>query len=226
MAAITNYLTLVQNIKDLAEDDSTEFAAYIDTAIDLAEERLIRECDFPELFESLFGTFTIGIPTVSLPTGTDYVSFFNITLANGDKKMLKRKTDDWLIDYWPDISDRDEPRYYSYEGNTLNLTVVPAPDLAYTFQIKFIKAPAKLSTSNATNYFIDNLHDVLFYACMSEIVKFQKAWSQVDIWEPLYSNARDTWNLQAGRQRRDDGNTPLNPEGGQNTIKHSINSNS
>jgi len=226
MSAITNYTTLVQNLKDLAEDDGTEFAAYIPTAIDLAEERLIRECDLPELYESKFGNFTAGIPTVPLPTDADYVTFFNITLASGDKKMLKRKTDDWLIDYWPDISDRDEPKYYSYEGKTFNLTVVPAPDIAYAYQIKFIKSPNKLSTSNATNYLVDNLPDVLFFASMVEMVKFQKAWSQLQIWQGEYVNARDTWNLLAGRQRRDDGNTPFNPEGGQNTIKHTSQSNS
>lgn len=226
MAAITNYTTLVSNIQEITEDDGAEFLTYIPTAIDLAEERLIRECDFPELEQSDFGSLTQGLPTLPLPTGYKTIQFFNVTLTSGDRKFLIFKPDDYIIDYWPNASTQDEPKYYGLEGTTNNLVIAPTPDSAYSYQLKFTKSPTKLSDSNQTNYFIDNLKDVLFSACLQECAKFLKAWSQVQVFEGEYQRSRAAWNEQAARQRRDDGNTPANPEGGQNTITHTLGSGS
>ena len=65
MAAITNYSTLVQNIQDATETDGAEFIAYIPTAIALAEEKLFRELDLPELETVATGSLSSGTNTVS-----------------------------------------------------------------------------------------------------------------------------------------------------------------
>jgi len=226
MAVITDYDSLVDNIVDTTEDDSLEMADYIPTAIDLAEERLIRENDFPQLERDATGSIIAGNSSITEPADYDYITFFQLTNAAGQRFLMKRRTEDFLVDYWPDTSVQDVPKYYSISGFTGQVLIVPTSDANYDYVIKHMKSPNKLSISNQTNYFTNKCQDMLFYACMVEIVRFQKAWSQVQVWETAYQNARQSWNLQAARQRRDDGTTPKNPEGGQNTVTHNLQSGS
>jgi len=226
MASVTTYDTLVQNLKDVTEDDGAEFAAYLPTVVSLAETRLIRELDFPELETTQNGSLIAldyALPKVS---EVEYVTFFYVTLTDGKRKLLKRRTDDYLIDYWPDPTLTGEPEYYSEEGTLNQFLIAPTPDISYSYTLRYMKAPTKLSPTVQTNYFISNLPDALFNACMVEAVKFLKAFSQVTIWEQAYQNSRQSWNAKAARQRRDDGNTPMNLEGGQNTITHTLQSGS
>ena len=222
MAAVTTYATLVSNIQAVTEDDGVEFAAYIPTAISLAEDKLIRECDFVDLEEKDTGTLSVASGDVLKPSGFKYTHYFYITVGT-TRRLLKRKTDDFLLDYWPDSSVLGIPKYYSDDTAT-TFSVVPTPDVAYTYEIKTTKAPTKLSASNTTNYFVTNIPDALFYASMIEQAKFMKAWSQVQLWEKSYIEARTSWNLEQARRRMDDGHNPQNPEGGQNNIKNTVES--
>ena len=58
MASITNYSTLVDAVKDLAEDDGTEFSNFIPTAIQLAHFTLIRILDLPDAEKIVTGSLT------------------------------------------------------------------------------------------------------------------------------------------------------------------------
>jgi hypothetical protein len=92
--------------------------------------------------------------------------------------------------------------------------------------MKYLEQPTKLSVSNTTNYFTDNCQDILYAACLSEMAKFMKAWSQVQVHEQTYAMARDNWNINMKRHRRDGGHTPQNPNSGPNTLTHTIKSGS
>lgn len=224
MAVITNYSTLVENIQGILENDDTEFVAYIPAAISLAEDRIIRENDFIELEFKQTGTIGADIETVNKPSGVNAVNYFFITVA-GKKRFLKRRTDSFLIDYWPDSTIKEVPKYYTDDSET-QYKVAPTPDATYSYEIKFSRAPGKLSITNSTNYFISNCPDLLFKACLVEMVKFMKAWTQIQIFEGDYQTARESWNLEQARKRRDNNSVPMNPEGSQNTLKHTINTNS
>lgn len=225
MAVITTYATLIENVQAEAEDDGTEFAAYLPTAINLAEERLLKECDFPELEAKFTDSLTKGYPYANKPSDYTHAHFLAITKPNGERKILKRKTDDFIVDYWPDATVEGEPKYYADYDSTTFL-VAPTSEDNYSFTLKYTQAPDKLSTLNQSNYFITHCVRLLFYATLVEMTKFMKAWSQVAIREQDFVNARDAWNQEAAKQRRDDGTNPLNPEGGQNTLTHNIKSNS
>lgn len=226
MPTITDYTSLVQNLVDLTEDDGTEFAAYIPTAIQLAEERLIREVDFPELESDTNRTLTTIAPDPQLPDSWNYINYVFITLPDGSRKLLQRKQDDFLIDFWPDPSIQDEPKYYALDGNTNRLKVIPPADQTYNCVIRSINSPQLLSVGNPINYFITDCPELLLHACMVECVKFLKMWGQIQVWEQQYTRTRAGWMSQAQRQRRDDGETPHNPDGGQNTFTHTETSNS
>lgn len=222
MSIISTYSTLLSNIQEVTEDDGVEFTAYLPTSISLAEDRLIRECDFVDLEEKDTGNLSIGVSTIPKPTGFQYTHYFYIVIS-GVRTILRRRTDDFLIDYWPDDTINLVPKYYS-DDSEANFIVAPTPDTAYAYEIKTTKAPTKLSISNETNYFVSNLPDVLYFASMVEQSKFMKAWSQVSTWENYYASARDSWNQLQARRRMDDGHNPQNTEGGQNTIKNTIES--
>lgn len=219
MAKITNYTTLVENLIAVTEDDGDEFAAYLPTAIALAEERLIKENDWPELSADTTGTLTPLTPDAAIPNNHNYINYFYVTI--GDKrKLLQRKTDDFLVDYWPDLSITGEPKYYSYNGNSGELKVIPPTDDNINYTIRSVNAPANLSAINPTNIFIEEAPELLFHACMVECVKFLKMWGQIQVWEQAYQTSREGWLSQTQRQRRDAGETPHNPDGGPNTYFH------
>ena len=222
MTAITTYATLVENIQAIAEDDGVEFLMYIPTAVDLAEERLFKELDLMDLETKVTGTLSAA--TLNKPAGYRFGNHFAITVA-GKKKLLKKRLEDYIIDYWPDPAVTDIPEYYCDLSSTQFL-VAPTPSASYTYEIKCTGQPTKLSVSNPTNYFITNCKDILYAACMSEMARFMKAWSQQESFEAIYANARDTFNIEMMRRRRDNGEVPQNPSGGPNSLKHTVQSTS
>lgn len=222
MVAITNYSTLVQAIKDIAEDDGQEFSDYIPVAIDLAEERLFRELDLPDIEDKVFGTLTPNLAGLVKPTGYEFISYFTIDISGRKRNLLKR-SESFINDYWPDATITEVPKYYC-DANSAAFKIAPTPESNYPYEIKFYKKPTKLGTSNPTNYYTDSCKDLLFSASMLEMVKFMKAWSQLPIWEQTYNAQRESWNVQMMRFRRDENETPDNPSG-PNTLKHTITSN-
>ena len=225
MAVITNYTTLVFAVQEVAEDDSSEFLAYIPTAIDLTEKRMFKDLDLPELEEAATGNLVSGVNTLTKPTNTEHVQTFTIT-TNSKKIQLRKKTESFLDDYWPISSNTSVPKYYADKDKTTFL-IAPTPDSNYSYNVRYSKQPTGISSSNLTNYFTDNCSDLLFYGTMVEMSKFMKDWEQVNFWSNEYSLRQDTWNVQMMRYRRDGEFVPNSPEGvGYNSLKHTIQTNS
>lgn len=222
MASISNYATLLQAIKDVAEDDGQEFVDYIPTAIDLAEEKLFRELDLPDLEDKAFGTLTPSSAALLKPTGYEYCEYLTIDV-NGLKRNLKKKLESFVNDYWPDTTATGIPKYYT-DANYIAFKIVPTPEVNYAYELKYTKKPTKINATNVpTNYYTENCTDLLFSACMIEMCKFMKAWSQVPIWEQTYVAQRESWNVQMMRMRRDGNHVPLAPAAsGPNSIKQTI----
>lgn len=222
MAAITNYTTLVQAIIDESEDNGEEFAAFIPTAVDTAEEILFKELDLPDLEIQATGSLTVNVNTLSKPTGYKLGNYLKITTALGSK-LLKKRREDYIQDYWPLSTVLGEPKYYA-DLSSGQFILAPTPDSGYPYVLKYPAVPTKLSASNQTNYFVNNCHPILFAVCMMEMSRFMKAWTQVDVWAKYFAELRDAWNIEAMRNRRDDGEMPNNPEG-PNTLKSAVKGN-
>ena len=220
MAAITTYATLVQALRDSAEDDGAEFLSFVPVAIDLAEERLFREFDLQDLETKESGSLVSGTATVTKPTGYSFAQFFYITVS-GVRKQLTKRMESFIQDYWPTAADTGEPKYYADASNT-EFVLAPTPDSTYAYEVKYLKKPTKLSSSVTTNYYTDNCPDALYYACMAEMARFMKAFSQIEAWEVKFKEARESWNIQAMRKRRDGNETPMSPENSNNTLRHSL----
>ena|ERR1035437_1394734 len=217
-AIITNYASLMQAIIDNFEDDGSEFALYLESAIDLAEERLFKELDLPDMEIKVGGTLIPSQVTLVKPTGYRYANYLKIIVA-GENLFLKKRRDDFLQDYWPNPTLTDVPKYYSDASATV-FDLAPTPAAAYVYEVKYTQQPMKLSLTNTTNYFVDRCKDSLFLACMSEMARFTKSWSQVQIWDGQYSMIKSAWNLNMARVRRDDGQLPHNASAGPNDLQH------
>lgn len=217
MAAITDYDTLVQAVVDVTEDDGTEFANYVPTAIDLAEERLFRECDLPQLEEDSTGFLVADAVLQTKPAGYEFGDSF-IVYDGTENIALRKKKTSFLKDYWPDETVTGVPKYYA-DMTTTTFKVVPAPFSAYAYTIRYTQQPTKLSTTNTINFYVSDIKDALFAAVMVEIAKFTKSWSQVQIWEANYVAAKDSWTIEAMRYRRDGEITPQNPDSPVNSLQ-------
>lgn len=217
---ITNYNTLLQAIRDEAEDDGQEFSTFLPTAVDLAEERLFRELDLGDLEVKASGTLSGA--TLTKPSRYGFTQYIYI-IVDGVRSLLKKRRESYIQDYWPNPVLTGIPKYYADASET-ELVLAPTPNANYSYEIKFTQKPNKLSTTNATNYYVTNARDVLLAACMVEMCQFMKAWDQVPIWEQKYVQLRDTWNIQAMRKRTDATEVPNSPENANNTLKHVINS--
>ncbi len=223
MADLSTYALLVQAIQDVAENDGTEFVAYIPTGISLAEQRLNRDLDLPDLEIPQTGTLTATINTLPKPTGYRFANYFHI-VVNGRIKVLKKRREDYINDYWPDQTITGIPKYYADQGQS-TFQFAPVPDVSYQYRIKYTAEPDRLSTSNQTNYFTQRCADILFNAAMVEMTLFDKAWQQVQIWEAAYQELKTGWNLTMVRQRKDDGEAPRNPAQTINTVENAAKSN-
>lgn len=226
MTAIVSYSTLIENVKQVLEDDGLEFVSYLPTAVDLAEERLFKELDLPELEEKVTGSLTNGVSLLNKPSGYEIAEYFRvIESATNTNKGLRKKKEDFINDYWPDVSATGMPKYYADFSST-QFILAPTPKSGLTYELKHTKKPTKLSTSNETNYYIDNCKDVLYNAVCLEMVIFLKHASQIQFWESKYVAFRDNWNLQMARYRRDGSTTPMNSDNLVNSLKHTVQTNS
>ena len=224
MVAITNYASLIQALKDEAENDGIEFSEFLPTAVALGEEKLFRELDLPELEEDIQSNLTANSTVLIKPLNYKFGDSLQVKV-DGKFYTLKKKFASFLRDYWPDTTVTGIPKYYGDKSDT-QFMIVPPPALPYDYFARVTLRPPKLSQTNTTNYFVDECPDLLFYVTMLELVKFLKAWSQVPVWESKYRQAQESWNLQAMRYRRDGQVTPNSPDDGPNSIKHTITTNS
>lgn len=179
MANALTYSTLYDAIPAWFEDDSSEFAAQIDTFIDLAEERVTRDLITLEAFR---GTATVSASasasTVTVPT-SDSVETIRYVIINPDSSSaspLLQKDESFLDEYWPNTSATGTPRYWAHAGNEVD-TIRIAPPCSAATDIKFIYSMqlAALTSANTTNWLTTHASQALFYAALIEAALFVKA---------------------------------------------------
>jgi hypothetical protein len=222
MGIPNTYNGLVSAVIALAEDDSTEFAAYIPTAIFLSEERLIKELDTESLITTVSITGAAGDNTLTKPTGHRLTREITVRTSAGNREALSLKTNDFIRDYWPAVTSTStypngQPKYYANEDGD-NWVLAPTPASAYNYTVQYTEQLTHVSTANQTNYFTDFCSDALYYGTMVGMAEFMKDYTVRELWEGRYQVAVQTINNQGRRERRDDSTSPRNPSGGPNTL--------
>ena len=151
---MSTYSYLLTDLKNTAENDSTEFTEQIPKFIEKTEIRLTKDLDDFGLDSFTTITLTAGNPIVSVPSGTRVVRNVNYTTsASSIKTNLLQRSYEYAIDFWGYASaSTGTPRYYARKNNT-QIYIVPTPSSTVTGEIQTVSRPASLTSAAPTNYY-------------------------------------------------------------------------
>ena len=186
-----NYTTLVANIENFLEDDSTELQASIDEIITQAEDMIFQRLPNLPCFRQT--------TSANLVVGTnDYVVVSArmirqvSVISSNILSYLDHRVDSYLRDYWPNLTTQGTPKFYSTKSATTSgttITIAPTPNAADTYQVDFIAPETGLSSNNANTWVGDNAENVLLSACLYEASAFLKAGETLTLYKTQFDEA-------------------------------------
>jgi hypothetical protein len=171
------YAELKTRLQTWWESTETNLVTEIDTFINHAELRIHRSVDL-NVTRTTDATIVItqDVATVTLPTAVIVLQSVQLLVSNA-RTFLLPKDKSYLDDYTGNRTTTGTPKYYAWQDET-TLLIAPTPDAAAaagTISIEYTVRPTQLSSSNTETWVSLNAPDVLFYACMLELLTFQKA---------------------------------------------------
>jgi hypothetical protein len=186
-----NYTTLVANIQNFLEDDSTELTASIDQIIGQAEDMIFQRLPNLPCFRlttsanMVAGTFDYTVASARMIRQVSVIISSNVS-------YLDHRIDSYLRDYWPNSATQGVPEIYSTKtagtAGTV-ITLAPTPNSTDTYQVDYIAPEAGLSSSNANNWIGDNAENVLLSACLYEASAFLKAGETLALYKTQFDEA-------------------------------------
>jgi hypothetical protein len=196
-----NYTTLVSNIQNFMEDDSSELSASIDQIIDQAEAMIFQRLpNLPCYRTSATANMVIG---TSEYTVADARMIRQVQITNSNNVVyLDHRIDSYLKDYWPNPSTTGVPRVYSTDKATTSgiiLTVAPTPNATFAYEVDYIAPEAGLSSTNANSWIGDNAEAVLLPACLMETSAFLKAAETLNLYKAQFDEAVQLFQQEMNR---------------------------
>ena len=186
-----NYTTLVANIQNFLEDDSTELTASVDQIIAQAEDMIFQRLPNLPCFRlttsanMVAGTFDYTVASARM------IRQVSVTISS-NVSYLDHRIDSYLRDYWPNSATQGVPEFYSTKtagtAGTV-ITLAPTPNSTDTYQVDYIAPEAGLSSSNANNWIGDNAENVLLSACLYQASAFLKAGETLALYKTQFDEA-------------------------------------
>ena len=186
-----NYTTLVANIQNFLEDDSTELTASVDQIIAQAEDMIFQRLPNLPCFRlttsanMVAGTFEYTVASARM------IRQVSVTVSS-NVSYLDHRIDSYLRDYWPNSATQGVPEFYSTKtagtAGTV-ITLAPTPNSTDTYQVDYIAPEAGLSSSNANTWVGDNAENVLLSACLYEASAFLKAGETLALYKTQFDEA-------------------------------------
>ena len=196
-----NYTTLVSDIKNFLEDDSTEFAASIDEIIAQAEEMVFQRLpNLPCFRSSTTGTLVVGTSDYTV-AGARMIRQVSTT-SSDVVSYLDHRIDSYLRDYWPNPSTTGVPLMYSTKsaGTTgTSITLAPTPSSTLAYEVDYVAPETGLSSSNANNWISDNAPNVLLPACLYQGSSFLKAGETLSLYKTQFDEAVQLFQQEMAR---------------------------
>ena len=187
-----SYTTLVANIQNFMEDDSTELTASIDTIIAQAEEMVFQRLANLPCFRKIttanlvIGTFDYTVASARM------IRQVSVTDSSSNVNYLNHRLDSYLRDYWPNSSTSGTPVMYSTKNAGTSgtvITVAPTPSATLAYQVDFIAPETGLSSSNANTWIDTNAPAVLLAAALYETSAFLKAEETLKLYKAQFDEA-------------------------------------
>ena len=207
----TNYTTLKTSIQTWMQNTGTDFTAQLDTFITNAQQELVRLIDPEGLTFRAFSTFVSGNQFLTTPSNTLVIKSLQY-IYNNERVLMEMQTDEYIREYWPNPTLTGLPKYFA-NYNDGNILVAPTPNSNYTVYMEYIQNVADLNNTNTTNYFTDQLSDLLLYACLAQASIFTKNMEDYGIYNQKVLEGVATVNNEARRRRRTDYRFPASPAG-------------
>jgi len=197
-----NYSTLVTNIKNFIEDDSTELSASIDEIIGQAEEMIFQRLPSLPCFRQIrTNNFVVGEADVVIPNAR-MIRQFGVTDSSSNVFFLDHRIDSYLRDYHPNATATSTPEMYATKSSStsgVTLTVAPTPSATLAYQVDFIAPVTGLSSSNTTTWLGDNAENVLLAAALYEVSTFLKAPETLQLYKAQFDEAIALFQQEMGR---------------------------
>jgi hypothetical protein len=172
MAGYT-YTTLRQAIQDYTDNTETTFVNNIDSFIEAAEERILKETPLEVFRKNATATMSAGARF--FPKPVDWLYSFSLAITtSGEQKVLLNKDVNFLQEFWPDFSQTSEPRYYS-DFDVNNFLIAPTPDENYNAELHYFYRPQSITDSpNGESWLGTNAGPAMLYGSLVEAYTFMK----------------------------------------------------
>ena len=201
--ATQTYAILVQDIKDLTENNSSDFATQADEFIETTEIRLSREIvNCPELFKHQTSTLTISDPFITKPSDLISMISFQVLSSAAARTALEYRDVSFINEYWPTRTSTSTPVYYA-DWDDDYLIVAPTPDAALTIEMNYRKRFDAISGSSTTSWLTANAYDALLYGSLIEAAIYDKNPQMMQMYEKRYKEALASINGELTVRRTD-----------------------
>jgi len=186
-----NYTTLVANIQNFLEDDSTELQASVDEIITQAEDMIFQRLPNLPCFRNTTSANLVAGTNDYVVASARMIRQVSVISSN-ILSYLDHRVDSYLRDYWPNLTTQGTPKFYSTKSaNTsgTTITIAPTPNAADTYQVDFIAPETGLSSTNSNSWVGDNAENVLLSACLYEASAFLKAGETLALYKTQFDEA-------------------------------------
>jgi|TARA_R100001086_G_scaffold55360_1_gene24849 hypothetical protein len=187
-----NYSSLVSQIQNFLEDDSTELSNSINDIIAQAEEMIFQRLpSLPCFRQNATGNFVVGTPEYTVANARMIRQVF-LTDSSSNRIYLDHRIDSYLKDFHPNASTTATPEMYSTKNATtsgITITVAPTPSATLAYQVDFVAPVTGLSSSNTTTWIGDNAENVLLSAVLYETSAFLKAPETLQLYKTQFDEA-------------------------------------
>jgi len=172
MAGYT-YTTLRQAIQDYTDNTESTFVNNIDSFIETAEERILKETPLEVFRKNATATMSAGARF--FPKPVDWLYSFSLAITtSGEQKVLLNKDVNFLQEFWPDFSQTSEPRYYS-DFDVNNFLIAPTPDENYNAELHYFYRPESITdTTDGQSWLGTNAGPAMLYGSLVEAYTFMK----------------------------------------------------
>lgn len=188
------YSELKQAIADELVTDEETFQRNVDMFIRTAERRIYASVRTPDSRATVGGTFSVQL----VDTEPDFQDPLEFTVTiSGAPKALLLKEPSFITEAYP--VGTGAPRYYAIldsDSNATRLMVGPAPDIEYTYKLRYLRIPPSIIEAQST-WLGDHAHHALLYESLVDAYIYLKGDPvQLKTFRDLALEARDQLKVQ------------------------------
>jgi hypothetical protein len=167
-----NYTELTALLQEYTQNYASEFVAALPSIIGLAEDRIYRSVQIPELKKNATSNLVAGTKYLNAPT--DFLASYSIAVINtdGSYNYMLEKEVAFIGEVYPIPTSTGLPRFYALFNETTFL-VGPTPNSSYQVELHYYYEPPSI-VQTSTSWLGTEAESVLFYGCLLEAYVYMK----------------------------------------------------